>query len=70
MLFRSFDPAKKTGPDACPFNYLYWDFIDRHAEAFGRNPRMRMIVNGWLKRSERDKDDVRASAREFLTGLK
>lgn len=65
-----FDPARKTGPDACPFNYLYWDFIDRHAEAFGRNPRMRMIVNGWLKRGENDKAAVRESAREFLTGLK
>jgi (6-4)DNA photolyase len=44
--------------DACPFNYLYWDFIGRHAERFGPNPRMRAIVGGWLKRTESNKDTV------------
>ena len=64
-----FDPDKKTGSDACPFNYLYWDFIDRHADRFAKNPRMKMIVNGWLKRSPRDQEAVRASADVFLAEL-
>ena len=41
----------KTGPDACPYNYLYWRFIDEHAERFASNPRMRTVVNAWLARS-------------------
>jgi deoxyribodipyrimidine photolyase-related protein len=23
-----YDPKRRTGPDACPFNYLYWTFLD------------------------------------------
>ncbi|MDQ6655103.1 MAG: cryptochrome/photolyase family protein [Verrucomicrobiota bacterium] len=61
-----FDPAQKTGGDACPYNYLYWQFIDEHAERFGSNPRMRTIVNAWLARSEANKEPVRESARAFL----
>ena len=59
----------RSGPkkpvDACPFNYLYWDF-GQHAERFGPNPRMRAIVGGWLKRTESNKDTVRESATQFL----
>lgn len=29
--------------DSCPFNSLYWHFIDRHREHFANNPRMAMI---------------------------
>ena len=61
-----FDPDQKTGPDACPFNYLYWDFIDRHAERFATNFRMRALVDGWLKRQTSDQEIVRESARLFL----
>lgn len=64
-----FDPDKKTGPDACPFNYLYWHFIDLHADRFAKNPRMKVIVAGWLKRSEEEKKAVRKSAERFLGGL-
>jgi deoxyribodipyrimidine photolyase-related protein len=61
-----FDPAQKTGPDACPYNYLYWRFIDEHAERFGSNPRMRTIVNAWLARNDAAKTPVRESAAAFL----
>ncbi len=61
-----FDPEQKTGPDACPYNYLYWCFIDEHAERFAPNPRMRSIVGGWLRRSDANKEMVRESARQFL----
>jgi deoxyribodipyrimidine photolyase-related protein len=61
-----FDPNAKTGPTACPFNYLYWNFMGQHAERFDKNPRMAALVKGWLKRSDRDKDAVRESAEKFL----
>ena len=64
-----FDPKKKTGPDACPFNYLYWSCIDLHSDLFAQNPRMRSIVNAWPLRSDSNKDDVRNSARFFLSQL-
>jgi deoxyribodipyrimidine photolyase-related protein len=34
---------EKTGPQACPFNYLYWGFLNKHKEALQGNPRMAMI---------------------------
>jgi deoxyribodipyrimidine photolyase-related protein len=37
-----FDPKKSTGPDACPFTTLYWDFLARHRKLLARNQRMRM----------------------------
>ena len=52
-----FDPDQNRWTRA-RFNYLYWDFIGRHAERFGPNPRMRAIVGGWLKRTESNKDTV------------
>jgi deoxyribodipyrimidine photolyase-related protein len=65
-----YDPEKKTGPDGCPFNYLYWDFIDRHAARFASNPRLRSIVKAWLKRSDANKNAVRESAKRFVDSLR
>jgi deoxyribodipyrimidine photolyase-related protein len=39
-----YDPAKRTGPNACPFTTLYWDFLLRHEPALAANPRMVMQV--------------------------
>jgi deoxyribodipyrimidine photolyase-related protein len=39
-----YDPKRRTGADACPFNTFYWDFLLRHRPRFAANPRMRLSV--------------------------
>ncbi|MBS0660479.1 MAG: cryptochrome/photolyase family protein [Verrucomicrobia bacterium] len=59
-------PAVKTGPQACPFNYLYWAFFDRHAAVFERNPRVAMAVRSWRNKAPAEQQAIRASAAMFL----
>jgi deoxyribodipyrimidine photolyase-related protein len=35
-----FDVRQKNGPEACPFNYLYWDFLIAQRARLGKNPRL------------------------------
>jgi deoxyribodipyrimidine photolyase-related protein len=63
------DVKQSTGPDACPFNFLYWDFMARHAERFARNPRMAMPLRTLSRMDPRKVGAMRAQARAFLDGL-
>lgn len=44
-----YNVKEKTGPQACPFNYLYWGFINKHKSKFEKNPRMAMIYRTMAK---------------------
>ena len=62
-----FKPKQATGPEACPFTTLYWDFLARHAALLKANPRMTMQLKnldrkdaGELRTIRRQADDVRA----------
>jgi deoxyribodipyrimidine photolyase-related protein len=61
-----FKPAVKTGPDACPFNYLYWNFISQHAARFKSNPRVGMMIHTWKKKAPSEKKAILESARHFF----
>jgi deoxyribodipyrimidine photolyase-related protein len=53
---------KVTGSDACPYNSLYWDFIDRHQQRFGNNPRMSLTLRNWQRKSPADQQSILAWA--------
>ncbi|MCS7037943.1 MAG: cryptochrome/photolyase family protein [Saprospiraceae bacterium] len=42
-----YDPKQRYGPRACPFNALYWDFYDRHADRLRNHPRIGMAYPLW-----------------------
>ena len=61
--------AEKTGETACPFNLLYWHFLDRHRGRFERNPRMANIYRTWDRMDPDRRASVLADAAAFLDRL-
>ena len=61
-----YDVRQRTGPDACPFNTLYWDFTMRHADRLRSNPRMRMPLDTLARMGRAEQDRIKASAAAFL----
>ncbi len=64
-----YSPLQKTGPDACPFNALYWDFHARHADVLRDNPRVGRTIQTWEARSPAEQRAARESAAAFLAGM-
>jgi deoxyribodipyrimidine photolyase-related protein len=62
-----FDVKQRTGPEACPFNALYWDFIARNRGKLAGNPRMAQMVRTYDKFAPDERERISASAARFLT---
>ncbi|MFN3643738.1 MAG: cryptochrome/photolyase family protein [Gemmobacter sp.] len=59
----------RTGPRACPFNLLYWDFLNRHRDRFANNPRMAQMYRTWDRMDADHRATVLAEAAAFLGRL-
>ncbi len=64
-----YDPGASTGPKACPFTTLYWDFLDRHQPRFAAHPRLKMQVDNLLRKSEQERVSIRAQAESLRRGF-
>jgi deoxyribodipyrimidine photolyase-related protein len=62
-----FDPKKKIGEDACPFNSLYWHFYHRNRPLLGGNNRIGMMYAVWDKMD--NKEAILKQAEEHLNSL-
>ncbi len=65
----AYDVKLRTGAKACPFNYLYWDFLMRNREKLGRNPRLKHAYRSIDAMSGEKKADIGTSAARFLNSL-
>lgn len=64
-----FDPGKRSGDGACPFNFLYWDFLARHRASFEANPRMALAVRNLDRLETQELCRLREQAAAFRKAL-
>ncbi len=57
-----YDPSQRVGEEACPFTTLYWDFLMRHQERLGKNPRMGLQFYNLRKIEEHERRAIRRQA--------
>lgn len=65
----AYDVKVKVGAGACPFNLLYWHFLDRHRERLEGNGRMGNIYRTWDRMDEDKRARVLEEAKAFLTRM-
>jgi deoxyribodipyrimidine photolyase-related protein len=65
----SYKVSKKNGSDACPFNYLYWDFLDRNRSKLQSNHRIAMMYKTFDRMSDDKKAAIRDDSQIFLRSI-
>lgn len=61
-----YDPRRKTGDRACPFNSLYWHFHHRHRERLASNHRVAMTYGTWDRMDCDQREALLAQAEDYL----
>ena len=59
----SYDVKLRTGPKACPFNYLCWDFLMRNRQKLGCSQRLKQICRSVDAMSDAKKAEVKSLRR-------
>lgn len=65
----AYDVKQKVGATACPFNYLYWDFLSRNRDKLDRNPRIGPVFRAYDKFTDERKREIEADAAAYLSKL-
>jgi len=61
-----YDKKARLGERACPYNALYWDFFERHAERLSGNQRLGMVY----RNLEKMDDQARSAFQERAASLR
>lgn len=64
-----YDVKQKVGEKACPYNSLYWQFMNKHRSLLEKNPRIGMVYKNWDKQDEQLKEQTLTQAKHYLTNL-
>lgn len=63
-----YDHKKRSGTDACPFNFLYWNFLIQHEQILRANPRLGPNVLALRHLDENERAAISHQASEYLAG--
>jgi deoxyribodipyrimidine photolyase-related protein len=65
----SYKVTKKNGLEACPFNYLYWDFLARNKDKLAGNQRIGMMYKTLERMGEEKQNYIREDSKRFLDSI-
>ncbi|WP_395753098.1 cryptochrome/photolyase family protein [Prosthecobacter sp.] len=66
-----YDPAQSTGPKACPFTTLYWDYLLQHEPKLRQNQRMSMQLKNLARLDDKQRAAIHMHAKKVReTNLK
>lgn len=60
---------QKTGEDACPLNYLYWDFLIRHKDKLHGNHRLAPVYRTLQKMDDQRVLEIKSDSQRFIENL-
>ena len=64
-----FNRKQRHGEDACPFNFLYWNYVLTNEDKLRSNPRASRYALGLRYLDDEDRAAVQRDAADFLDGL-
>ncbi|MDO7597814.1 MAG: cryptochrome/photolyase family protein [Pseudomonadota bacterium] len=65
----SYKVTEKNGLDACPFNYLYWDFLARNRDKLESNHRIGMMYKTYDRMADDKKLAITYDSQQFFDSL-
>ena len=64
-----FSPKIRTGPDACPYNFLYWNFLINNEQKLRSNPRFGQNVLSLRHIQDDEREKIQEQAQRYLDSL-
>ncbi|MDE1224231.1 cryptochrome/photolyase family protein, partial [Vibrio aestuarianus] len=64
-----YDHKVRSGKGSCPFNSLYWRFMDKHQTRLASNPRIGMIFRSWDNMEHEQRTAILDTAEYYIANL-
>lgn len=64
-----YDPAKSSGPDACPVTTLYWRFVLDHERWLARQPRTALMARNAARLDAATRTEIRRTSDRVLEAI-
>lgn len=64
-----YDNKTRSGEGSCPFNSLYWRFMNKHQKRLATNPRIAMIYRSWDNMDEQQRQAILDTAELYITHM-
>jgi deoxyribodipyrimidine photolyase-related protein len=64
-----YDIKARSGQGSCPFNSLYWQFMNKHRTRLANNPRTAMLYRTWDKMEQSKRIEILDTANMYLANL-